>query len=88
MTEPREVHGDLDTEVFTNVVQGLGAKERADPCSLQLLQRRQFVEREDLQENSLLTNRTITADQYRILLQEAELKIFKIGLNLSAIKLP
>ena len=50
MTEPREVHGDLDTEVFTNVVQGLGAKERADPCSLQLLQRRQFVEREDLRE--------------------------------------
>lgn len=54
MTEPREVHGNLDSEVFTNVVQGLGAKKRANPCSLQLLQRRQFVKREDLEENIFL----------------------------------
>lgn len=36
MAEPGEVHGDFHPEVFTNVVQGLGAEERAYPASLQL----------------------------------------------------
>lgn len=39
VAEPGEIHGDLHSEVFTNVVQGLRAEERADPAPLQLLQR-------------------------------------------------
>lgn len=34
MAEPREVHGNLDSEIFTNIVQGLGTKKRADPRPL------------------------------------------------------
>lgn len=35
VAEPGKIHGNLHPEVFTNVVQGLRAEERADPVSLQ-----------------------------------------------------